>query len=73
MRSPHARSCAANGDTWNVFKNISSPDGDVLYGSDAGTGDLLGYRYLEATGTWVDTGGHTGKVIGHGWSLAAVP
>ncbi|GAA1968443.1 tachylectin-related carbohydrate-binding protein [Amycolatopsis minnesotensis] len=57
-----------SGTGWNIFKTVTSPGADVLYGSyPAEDGALLWYRYLPASGTWADTGRTNGKLIGHGW------
>ncbi|QWF79486.1 tachylectin-related carbohydrate-binding protein [Amycolatopsis sp. CA-230715] len=57
-----------SGTGWHIFKTITSPGADVLYGSyPAEDGALLWYRYLPASGNWADTGRTTGKLIGHGW------
>ncbi|WNV89008.1 tachylectin-related carbohydrate-binding protein [Umezawaea sp. Da 62-37] len=54
---------------WDIFSKVFSPGGDLLYGiradGDGSDGDLLWYRYLEDTNTWVDSG--VGKFIGSGW------
>jgi hypothetical protein len=66
------------GHGWQMFNSIFSVGADILYGAHAGNGgELLWYRYLPATGTWVDTGRGVGKLVGTGWhgeyNLTAAP
>lgn len=57
-----------SGVGWNMFNRLFSPGGDVLYGTRADNGgELLWYRYHEATDTWADTGRDVGKLVGNGW------
>ena len=53
---------------WNMFNSMMSAGGDTLYGARADNGgELLWYRYLPATNSWVDTGRGVGKLVGTGW------
>ncbi|RJQ77393.1 hypothetical protein D5S17_15735 [Pseudonocardiaceae bacterium YIM PH 21723] len=60
---------------WQMFNSIFSAGGDILYGARANNGgELLWYRYLPASKSWVSG---NGKVVGSGWygeyNLTAAP
>ncbi len=63
---------------WQMFNTMFSVGADILYGAHAGNGgELLWYRYLPATETWVASGRDVGKLVGTGWhgeyNLTAAP
>ncbi|WP_188317005.1 tachylectin-related carbohydrate-binding protein [Solihabitans fulvus] len=57
-----------SGQGWNMFTQIFSPGGDILYGRGTSDAKLLWYRYQMNADKWITANDGTGKVVGYGWN-----